>query len=307
MKEIFRGSGVALITPFKDGGLDEEALDRLLEFQLEQGTDAVVVLGTTGEPSTMTEDEKVRVIKAAVSALKGKIPVLVGTGGNNTRKVIADSLRAQELGADALLVVTPYYNKCTQNGLIAHYAALAEAVSLPIVVYNVPGRTGVNVLPATLEKLADLPNIAAVKEASGNIDQICEVCRLLRGRMAVYSGDDGLTYPMIGLGASGVISVTANVIPAFMKDLCRAAFAGKAEALTMHEKLLPFAKAMFCEVNPIPVKALAAMMGLCSGELRLPLTPAEPASVQKIREAAEHFGVFSGQTQNSPMANFGRT
>ena len=291
-QEIFRGSGVALITPFKDGRLDEEALEHLLQNHLLCGTDAVVVLGTTGEPSTMTEDEKVRVIRLAVSVLKGKIPVLVGTGGNNTAKVIADSLRAQDLGADALLVVTPYYNKCTQNGLIAHYTALADAVRLPIVVYNVPGRTGVNILPATLQKLAGHPRIAAVKEASGNLDQVLEVCRLLRGKIAVYSGDDALTYPMIGLGASGVISVTANVIPAFMRELCQAAFEGKEEALAMHEKLLPFAKAMFCEVNPIPVKTLAALLGLCSGELRLPLTPAEPASVQKIREAARDFGIL---------------
>ena len=267
---IFKGTATALITPFTESGVDFESLNRLLDQQVANGVNALVILGTTGEPATMSLDEKKSVIEFTVKKLKGKLPIIVGTGANSTKAAIEMSVLAEQMGADALLVVTPYYNKATQQGLIAHYTAIAQAVSLPIICYNVPGRTGVNLLPATFAKLAELDNIVAIKEASGNMEQIEEAIRLSRGKADVYSGDDGITVPVMAMGGIGVISVVSNVAPKFTSDMTSAMLAGDiAKAADMQLKMLPFVKAMFSEVNPIPVKKAAEMRGLCNGILCL--------------------------------------
>jgi len=283
---IFQGCGTALITPFTKDGVDLDAYSRLLDFQLENGVSAAIVLGTTGEPTTMTDGEKTAVVELAVAKLKGKIPVIVGTGSNSTAAAVAASKKAYALGADALLVVTPYYNKCTQDGLFEHYAAIANAVDLPIIAYNVPGRTGVNLLPETFAELAKgFENLVAVKEACGNIEQIADVIRRTEGNAVVYSGDDALTLPIIALGGAGVISVASNVIPKYMSDLCAGFFGGDLEkARRMQLDALPFIKSLFCEVNPIPVKYASKLAGLSSGIVRLPLTQITEANA-KIVEA----------------------
>lgn len=270
---IFKGTATALITPFTESGVDFDALDKLLDAQVAGGVSAVVVLGTTGEPATMTAAEKKAVIEFSVKKLKGVIPVIIGTGSNNTAAAVELSVQAEKLGADALLVVTPYYNKATQRGLIAHYTAIADAVNIPIICYNVPGRTGVNLLPATFAELAEHPNIAAIKEASGNMEQIEEVIRLTRGKAVVYSGDDGITVPVMAMGGMGVISVASNVAPKFTSEMTSAALAGDyAKAADMQLRMLPFVRALFSEVNPIPVKKAAELKGICAGTVRLPLT-----------------------------------
>ena len=232
---IFKGTATALITPFTESGVDFDALDKLLDAQVAGGVSAVVVLGTTGEPATMTAAEKKAVIEFSVKKLKGVIPVIVGTGSNSTAAAIENSVQAEKLGADAILVVTPYYNKATQAGLIAHYTAIADAVNIPIICYNVPGRTGVNLLPATFAKMAEHRNIAAIKEASGNMEQIEEAIRLSEGKAVVYSGDDGITVPLMAMGGMGVISVASNVAPKFTSEMTSAMLdgdLGKAAAAT---------------------------------------------------------------------------
>ena len=270
---IFKGTATALITPFTRDGVDFESLDRILDDQLAGGVDAVVVLGTTGEPATMTMAEKRAVIEFAVKKLKGKLPVIVGTGANSTAAAVEMSVTAESLGADALLLVTPYYNKATQKGLIAHFTAVADAVHTPIICYNVPGRTGVNMLPATFAELAEHPNIAAIKEASGNMEQIEEAIRLAGDKAVVYSGDDGITVPVMAMGGMGVISVVSNAAPRFTSEMTSAFLSGDLKkAAKMQLEMLPFVRAMFCEVNPIPVKKAMQLRGLCNGILRLPLT-----------------------------------
>ena len=270
---IFKGVATALITPFNKDGVDYARLEKLLEDQLNNGIDALVILGTTGEPATMTLEEKKGVIAYTVKKVKGKLPIIVGTGANSTQAAIEMSLLAQEMGADALLVVTPYYNKCTQDGLIAHYTAIADAVKLPIICYNVPGRTGVNLLPATFAKIAEHKNIVAIKEASGNMEQIEECIRLSQGNAVVYSGDDGITIPIMAMGGEGIISVASNVIPKYVSTMCDNFFNGDLKtAVDMQLKMLPFVKSLFCEVNPIPVKRAAEELGFADGTIRLPLT-----------------------------------
>lgn len=287
---IFKGTATALITPFTESGVDFESLNSLLDQQVANGVNALVILGTTGEPATMSLDEKKSVIEFTVKKLKGKLPIIVGTGANSTKAAIEMSVLAEQMGADALLVVTPYYNKATQQGLIAHYTAIAQAVSLPIICYNVPGRTGVNLLPATFAKLAELDNIVAIKEASGNMEQIEEAIRLSRGKADVYSGDDGITVPVMAMGGIGVISVVSNVAPKFTSDMTSAMLAGDiAKAADMQLKMLPFVKAMFSEVNPIPVKKAAEMRGLCNGILRLPLTEMTEENTKKLAELLPDF------------------
>ena len=279
---IFEGSAVALVTPFTQDGVNYETLKSMLDFQLDNGTDALVICGTTGEPATMTKEEKHSVMKFAIDYVAGRRPVIIGTGGNNTAAVIEESLYAQSIGADALLIVTPYYNKCSQDGLVKHYLAVADAVDLPIIVYNVPGRTGVNVTPASLAKLAEHKNIVAMKEASGNISQIAEMARLTRGKIDLYSGNDDQIVPIMSLGGKGVISVTANIAPRQMHDLCAAYLAGDTKkACDMQLDLNPLNNAMFSDVNPIPVKTALNMMGFEAGPLRLPLSDmsAEGAAV----------------------------
>lgn len=278
---LFQGTATALITPFvgdekndtKNSTVDIKSLKKLLQFQLEGGVDAVVVLGTTGEPATMTKDEKEIVIKTAVDMLKGKIPVIVGAGSNCTATAIDSCKFAQKLGADAVLVVTPYYNKCTQKGLIEHYTHIAKSTDLPIICYNVPGRTGVNMLPSTFAEIAKLDNIVAIKEASGNMEQIEEYIRIVGDSAAVYSGDDGLTVPIMAMGGAGVISVASNILPDYVSTMTRALILGDLKkAGKMQLDLLPLVRALFSETNPIPVKYAAHVLGLCDGTLRLPLT-----------------------------------
>ena len=280
---IFKGTATALITPFTESGVDFDALDKLLDAQVAGGVSAVVVLGTTGEPATMTAAEKKAVIEFSVKKLKGVIPVIVGTGSNSTAAAIENSVQAEKLGADAILVVIPYYNKATQAGLIAHYTAIADAVNIPIICYNVPGRTGVNLLPATFAKIAEHRNIAAIKEASGNMEQIEEAIRLSEGKAVVYSGDDGITVPLMAMGGMGVISVASNVAPKFTSDMTSAMLDGDlAKAAAMQLRMLPFVRALFCEVNPIPVKKAAQLKGLCNGIVRLPLTEMTEENAAKL-------------------------
>ena len=287
---IFKGTATALITPFTENGVDFASLDALLDDQVKNGVNALVILGTTGEPATMSLDEKKSVIEFTVKKLKGKLPIIVGTGANSTKAAVEMSVLAEKMGADALLVVTPYYNKATQQGLIAHYTAIADAVNLPIICYNVPGRTGVNLLPATFAKIAEHKNIAAIKEASGNMEQIEEAIRLSKGKADVYSGDDGITVPVMAMGGIGVISVASNVAPKFTSDMTSAMLAGDiAKAAEMQLKMLPFVKALFSEVNPIPVKKAAQLKGLCNGILRLPLTEMTEENTRKLVELLPEF------------------
>ncbi len=271
---LFSGSAAALVTPFRDGKIDYPSLSQLIERQIDGGTDALVVCGTTGEPSTLTADEKDDLLTFTLMRCAGRIPVIAGAGGNCTAEVVRRCVRAQQLGADGLLIVTPYYNKATQDGLIAHYAAAADAVDLPIILYNVPSRTGVNLLSETALRLSEHPNICGFKDAAGNISQTAELARLTRGRLDLYSGNDDQTLPMLSLGAQGVISVAANVIPRTMHELCAAWFKGDtARARDIQLGILPLCRLLFAEVNPIPVKAALHMLSLCSDEMRLPLTP----------------------------------
>ncbi len=287
---LFKGTATALITPFTDNGVDFPALDRLLDFQVENGVDALVILGTTGEPATMTLDEKKSVIEFVVKKLKGKLPIIVGTGANSTASAIEMSLLAESMGADGLLVVTPYYNKCTQDGLVAHYTAIADAVHTPIICYNVPGRTGVNMLPATFAKIAKHKNVVAIKEASGNMEQIEECIRLAGDDASVISGDDGITVPIMAMGGIGVISVASNVIPRFTSDMTRYALDGDfAAASQMQLKMLPLVKTLFCEVNPIPAKRGAQILGFGNGKLRLPLTEMTEENTAKLTAALKEF------------------
>lgn len=287
---IFKGSCVALITPFKNNEVDYEALEKIINYQIENGTSAILVLGTTGEPPTLTVEEKHKIIKFANKVINKRVKMIVGTGGNNTQKVVEDSKFAIENGADALLVVTPYYNKCTQNGLIAHYNYITEKLKFPIIVYNVPGRTGVNIQVKTAKVLAENPYICGIKEASGNIDQITELCATLNDKFAIYSGDDALNYTFMTLGAMGGISVTANVYPKHVSNVIDYCFKGEWEnARRLHEKLLPVNKAMFIEVNPIPVKAAMEIEGLCEGKLRLPLTSIEEENKAKLINVINEF------------------
>ena len=292
MKYCFKGSGVALITPFKNGKIDFNALENLINFQLENKTDALVVLGTTGEPSTMTTEEKHAVIQLSKKLIGNKAKLIIGTGGNNTEKVIEDSLYAKEQGADALLIVTPYYNKCTQNGLVKHYSQIANAVKMPIIIYNVPGRTGVNINVETAVKLAEIPEVVGIKEASGNISQIVALCKELKDKIAVYSGDDSLNYTVMTLGGLGSISVTANALPKQVKEVVDFCLNNDYQtALLKHEDLLELNKNMFIEVNPIPVKYACSLLGFCSEEMRMPLTELEDKNKEILKQSLINYGI----------------
>ena len=287
---IFRGVATALITPFIDGNIDEIGFEKLLDYQLASGVDAVVVLGTTGEPATMSQEEKELAITIAVSKLKGKIPVIVGAGSNSTAAAVKSCELAEKIGADGLLVVTPYYNKCTQSGLIRHYSNIATATGLPIICYNVPSRTGVNMLPSTFSKLADIPNIVGIKEASGNMEQIMEYIRLTTGRATVYSGDDSLTIPTMAMGGEGVISVASNVCAEYVTAMTRAFMSGDLQkASAMQRDMLPLVRALFSEVNPIPVKYAAYLKGFCNGSLRLPLTEISEENASTLKTLMTEF------------------
>lgn len=264
----------AMITPF-DGNdrVNLNELGKMIEYQIEGGTDAVVVLGTTGEPATMTEEEKVEVIKYAVENFKGRIKIIVGTGSNDTKKAVAASVRAEKLGADGVLVVTPYYNKCTQDGLYLYYKTICEAMKIPVIAYNVPSRTAVNIMPETAERLADIPNMAGIKEASGNMAQVVETMRRIRGKLDLYSGEDFLNLPMLAIGGAGLVSVTSNIAPALVKRMYTLVKENRLdEANEVQDFLLPLEDACFLEVNPIPVKAAYNMLGFNAGLPRAPLT-----------------------------------
>lgn len=290
---LFQGSGVALVTPFTQDGVDFEALDRLIDLQLAGGTCALIVCGTTGEPATMTESEREAVIARAVERAAGRVPVIAGTGCNDTRKTLLAAKRAKALGADAQLCVTPYYNKTTQAGLIAHYTALAEAGSLPVILYNVPSRTGLNMLPETLAALAEHPNIIAMKEASGSLSQAVEMMRLCQGKLAFYSGNDDQVMPLMALGFDGVISVAANIIPREMARLTQACLVGDYDgARQLQLRLNPLISALFCEVSPIPVKTALNLMGCQAGPLRLPLCPMSEAHQAQLIQAMKAWALL---------------
>lgn len=275
-KVIFKGMATAMVTPMTPEGVDYEALERFIEFQIASGINALVAVGTTGESATLSPDERKAVIKFTIEKVAGRVPVIAGTGTNNTVHAIDYSVSAAEAGADALLVVTPYYNKATQNGLIAHFTAIADAVDKPIILYNVPSRTGCNLLPATVKKLAQHPNIVGIKEASGNMAQVVELARLCGDEIAIYSGEDGLTVPILSMGGMGTISVLSNVAPAKAVEMTDAFFAGSvAKAAHIQCQTLPLINALFSEVNPIPAKAGVSAMGYGKEYIRLPLTPME--------------------------------
>lgn len=291
----FEGSYAALVTPFDaEGRLDEECYRRLIRLQLKGGTRGLVPCGSTGEAATLLHEEYRRAIEIACDESRGEVPVIAGVGANATWKAVESAREAESLGADALLVLAPYYNKPTQEGIYQHFRAVARESRLPIVVYNIPGRTGVNILPKTLARMAkDLPTVVAVKEAAGSLDQVSEILTLTKPGFTVLSGDDSLTLPMMAVGAKGVVSVVANVAPRETQALCAAALKGDYKrAAALHLKLFPLVKSLFVETNPIPVKAAMAMMGLCRPELRLPLTTLSAGSRPALRKALKGFGLL---------------
>ncbi|HIX46151.1 MAG TPA: 4-hydroxy-tetrahydrodipicolinate synthase [Candidatus Borkfalkia faecigallinarum] len=292
MVNFFRGTATAMITPFTDTGVNYDALERMIEFQIENGTDALLILGTTGEPATMTEAEKEEVMRFSVQKIAGRAKVIFGSGSNSTAHAVEASIKAEALGADGLLAVTPYYNKCTQNGLVEYYRAIAGAVRIPVICYNVPARTGVNILPATMERIAEIPNIAGIKEACGNMEQICETARRIRGKCDLYSGDDNLNLPILAIGGAGLISVSSNILPKETKQMYLLVEAGRLrEANELQDAMLPVIDQLFTEVNPIPAKAAANMLGLDAGLPRGPLTELEPAHKESLRAALRTFGL----------------
>jgi len=292
---IFKGAGVALVTPFhEDESVNYEALEELVEMQIEGHTDAIIVCGTTGEPSTMTEEERVSVIKFVVEKVNKRVPVIAGTGGNNTREAVEMSKTAESLGADGLLVVTPYYNKATQEGLFLHYKAIADAVNIPIIMYNVPGRTGLNLLPETAVRIArECENVVGIKEASANIDQVANLAKLGRGVLDIYSGNDDEVVPIMSLGGIGVISVLSNIAPQQTHDMVMEYLEGdRTKALDIQLKYLDVIHALFCEVNPIPVKAALNLMGKNAGVMRLPLTEMSEKNKAVLKAAMEEVGLI---------------
>lgn len=293
MKRVFQGSMVAVVTPFKDGRVDEAKVRELVEYHIKNGTDVLVPCGTTGESPTLSHDEHKRVIELAIHAANKRIPVVAGTGSNSTAEAIDMTRYARNAGADGALVVLPYYNKPTQQGLIAHCRAIADAVDLPLILYNIPGRTGINMLPETLAALADHPNIVGMKEATGNLEQMTQDIVLCGDKLSFLSGDDTLTLPLMAVGGKGVISVVANIVPRDVSDLTRAFLGGDwKRARELHLKLFPLCQAMFYETNPISVKTAMAMLGMINGELRLPLCPMSEANRNRLKAALRAYGLI---------------
>lgn len=290
---MFKGSIVAIVTPFKNGKIDEEAYRKLIEFQIQNGTSAIVPCGSTGESATLNFEEHNRAVDIAVDAVKKRVPVIAGTGGNSTSEAIELTDHAKKAGADATLQVVPYYNKPTQEGLYQHFKAIARAVPLPQVLYNVPGRTSLNMLPQTVARLAELSEVVAIKEASGDLGQMAEILRLAGDRITLLSGDDNLTLPVLAIGGKGVISVIANVVPKETAEMVSAWERGDlAGARERFYRLLPLCQAMFYETNPIPVKTSLALMGRIDGELRLPLCPMAPANFERLKAALKDYGLI---------------
>ena len=283
-KEIFTGAAVAIVTPFNDEGINYEELKKLIDFNIENGTDAIVIAGTTGESATMSDEEHKAVIKFTVDYVNKRVPVIAGTGSNDTLYAVGLSQYAEEAGADALLIVTPYYNKTTQSGLIKHYNYKADRVNIPIILYNVPSRTGVNITPKTCAELAKHKNIAAVKEASGNLSQIAEIKALCGDELTIYSGNDDQIVPILSLGGKGVISVLSNVAPKEAHNICQLFFDGKVEeSAKLQLEYLKLINALFIEVNPIPVKTALGLMGYKVGPLRMPLFPMEECNLEVLK------------------------
>lgn len=283
-KIIFKGCGTAIVTPFKGDSVNIQEFQRLLEYQIQNKADSVIVCGTTGESATLTAEEKTELIKCAVKTCKGKIPVIVGTGSNNTKKAIENSILAEKLGADGLLVVTPYYNKCTQEGLIQYYSAIASSVKLPIIMYSVPSRTGVNIEPQTCFELSKISNIVAIKEASGNLSQIAKIASLCRDNLHIYSGNDDQILPILSLGGIGVISVLSNIYPKVVHDICSNYFDKNLDlAKDLQLSSLPLINTLFEEVNPIPIKSALNLLGFDVGLPRAPLTQASLNLRKKLK------------------------
>lgn len=292
-KTIFTGAGVAIVTPMNpDESINFDRLGQIIDNQIENGTDAIVICGTTGESATMTDQEHVDCIEYAVKRVNGRVPVVAGAGSNHTSYAVWMSKEAKRVGADALLHVTPYYNKTSQTGLIRHFNAVADATDLPIILYNVPSRTGVNITPATYRELAKHPNIVAAKEASGNISQIAQIAQACGDELDLYSGNDDQIVPLLSLGAKGVISVLSNIMPRETHDICRLFFEGKiAESCALQLKLLPLINALFSDVNPIPVKEAMNMMSWECGECRLPLVSMQPQAKEHLRVLMQEQGL----------------
>lgn len=292
---IFRGAGVAIVTPMKaNGDVDYEQFGKLIEFQIANGTDAIIVCGTTGEASTLTHEEHLDTIKYCVEAVAGRIPVIAGTGSNCTETAVYLSAEAEKYGVDGVLLVTPYYNKATQNGLYAHFKTIAEAIRIPVILYNVPSRTGCNILPETVVRLCkDVDNIIGVKEASGNISQIAHLAALSHGYIDIYSGNDDQIVPILALGGAGVISVLSNVAPRQTHEICQKFFDGDIEgSRKMQLDALDLCSALFCEVNPIPVKKALNLMGMEAGSLRMPLSEMEEANAARLSKAMKEYGIL---------------
>ncbi len=292
-KPIFRGAGVAIITPYTEDGINFEELGRIIDDQIENYTDAIIITGTTGESATMSVEEHKEAIRYAVEKTNGRVPVIAGTGSNETRIAVEFSKYAEEVGADALLVVTPYYNKCTQKGLIQHYTMIADSVNIPIILYDVPSRTGVSIQTATYAELAKHPNIVAVKEANGDLSKILRLRAACGDDLVVYSGNDDQIVPILSLGGQGVISVLSNVAPKAAHDICQLYFDGKVEeSAKLQIEYADLIDALFCEVNPIPVKVAMRKMGWDAGPLRMPLCEMEPAHEAQLEKALRNHGLI---------------
>ncbi|MFY9268520.1 MAG: 4-hydroxy-tetrahydrodipicolinate synthase [Candidatus Manganitrophaceae bacterium] len=290
---MFHGSIVAIVTPLKEGRLDEKAFAELIDFHLRSGTHGIVPCGTTGESATLSHEEHKRVIELAVKMAGGRIPVIAGTGSNSTEEAITLTRHAKGAGASGALLITPYYNKPTQEGLYQHYKAIAKAVDLPLVLYNIPSRTGVNMLPSTVARLMEFDNIVGMKEGTGSLQQISDLVQLCGERLIILSGDDFTALPTMAVGGKGVISVTANIAPAEMAKMTEAALRGDyTEARSLHQKLYPLHQVLFIETNPIPVKAALALMGKCTDEVRLPLCRMSEENLKKLKLALKEYGLL---------------
>lgn len=290
---MFNGAFSALVTPFRDGAIDESALRELIEWQIESGIDGIVPCASTGESATLSHAEHEQVIKITVQQARRRVPVMAGTGSNSTAEAIRLTAFAREIGADAALLISPYYNKPTQEGILKHYKMIAASVDLPLVVYNIPGRTGSNILPETFARLSEIRNIVAVKEASGSMDQVTDIRRLCGERLAILSGDDSLTLPIMALGGRGVVAVISNVMPRETHELAAAGLAGDfARARELHYRMLPLMRALFVETNPIPIKYAVAQVRKCTPEVRMPLTVLSPAAAERLRGTMKELGLI---------------
>ncbi|HVO96289.1 MAG TPA: 4-hydroxy-tetrahydrodipicolinate synthase [Terriglobales bacterium] len=290
---MFRGSMVALVTPFKNGQVDWPSLEGLVEFHLQSGTHGIVPCGTTGESATLSHQEHDEVIKAVIKTVRKRVPVIAGTGSNSTDEAVRLTREAEKSGADGALMISPYYNRPTQEGIYQHYKKVASEVGIPIIVYNIPGRTGSKIEPETLARMAEISNIAGVKEATGSVDQAIEVIRLCGDRLAVFSGEDSLIFSLMVLGGKGVISTVANVAPEATAKLAAACLNGDWDrGRELQFKLIPLIRSLFIETNPIPVKTALSLMGKCGAELRLPLTPMAEGNLKKLRAAMNDFGLL---------------